>query len=150
MSMGSKLSAVRLQNNLTQEQLSEKLGVSRQAVSRWESDAAYPETDKIIRMAELFGVSCDYLLRDGPEVSPAAQDTPAAVTRLLRQAAGKRLSLTFYEDASAVTCDWCVILEFDGGCANVEFVQAKKGARERRLIPLSSIRSITFLPEEEG
>ena len=36
MSMGSKLSAVRRQNNLTQEQLSEKLGVSRQAVSRWE------------------------------------------------------------------------------------------------------------------
>ena len=49
-----------------------------------------------------------------------------------------------------MTWDWCVILEFDGGWANVEFVQAKKGARERRLIPLSSIRSITFLPEEEG
>ena len=49
-----------------------------------------------------------------------------------------------------MACDWCTILEFDGGWANVEFVREKKGQRERRLIPLSSIRSITFLPEGEG
>ena len=42
MSMGSKLAQARRKNNLTQEQLAEKLGVTRQAVSRWESDAAYP------------------------------------------------------------------------------------------------------------
>ena len=70
--------------------------------------------------------------------------------RLLRQAAGKRLQLRFYEEDAAVACDWCAILEFDGGWANVEFVREKKGQRERRLIPLSSIRSITFLPEGEG
>ena len=51
MSMGSKLAEARRKNNLTQEQLAEQLGVSRQAVSRWESDTAYPETDKIVRMA---------------------------------------------------------------------------------------------------
>ena len=55
-----------------------------------------------------------------------------------------------HEEDAAVACDWCAILEFDGGWANVEFVREKKGQRERRLIPLSSIRSITFLPEGEG
>lgn len=64
MSIGSKLAQARKAANLTQEQLAERLGVTRQAVSRWESDAAYPETDKIVRMARLLNVSCDYLLRD--------------------------------------------------------------------------------------
>ena len=64
MSMGSKLAEARRKNNLTQEQLAERLGVTRQAVSRWESDTAYPETDKIVRMSRLLGVSCDWLLQD--------------------------------------------------------------------------------------
>ena len=62
MSMGSKLAQARRQHNLTQEQLAEQLGVTRQAVSRWESDAAYPETDKIVRMSQLLGVSGDYVI----------------------------------------------------------------------------------------
>ena len=62
MSMGARLAQERRKQNLTQEQLAEQLGVTRQAVSRWESDTAYPETDKILRMAALFNVSCDYLL----------------------------------------------------------------------------------------
>ena len=74
MSLGSKLAEERRKNNLTQEQLAERLGVSRQAVSRWESDAAYPETDKIVRMAALLGVSCDYLLRE--DAHPGARMGP--------------------------------------------------------------------------
>ena len=149
MSMGSKLAQARRKNNLTQEQLAEQLGVTRQAVSRWESDAAYPETDKIVRMSQLLGVSCDWLLRDGADDAgngPAA--APALVTRLLAQAAGRKARLAFYENESAPACDWCVIREFDGAWANVEFVKEKKGQRENQLIPLSSIRSITFIKEK--
>ena len=146
MSMGARLSKARRNQNLTQEQLAERLGVTRQAVSRWESDTAYPETDKIIRMAALFGVSCDYLLGVGE--APAGDRPPSPVTRLLREAAGKRLLLAFYEEESQVPCRWCRILDFDGGWANVEFVKDKKGdKREKRLIPLSSIRAVTILPE---
>ncbi len=43
------------------------LGVSRQAISKWESDATYPETDKLIRMSELFDCSLDYMLKDKVE-----------------------------------------------------------------------------------
>lgn len=146
MSMGARLAQSRRAQNLTQEQLAEKLGVTRQAVSRWESDTAYPETDKIVRMAALFGVSCDYLLGagDGSGGTP-----PSPVTRLLREAAGKKVLLRFYEEDSYVACDWAVIRDFDGGWANVDFVRRKKDRHELRLIPVSSIRMITVLPEDE-
>ena len=45
MTLGNKLAKLRKENNYTQEQLAELLGVSRQAISKWESDAAYPETE---------------------------------------------------------------------------------------------------------
>ena len=64
MSLGDKLAKLRKDNNYTQEQLADILGVSRQAVSRWESDLAYPETDKLIKLGELYDCSMDYLLKD--------------------------------------------------------------------------------------
>lgn len=68
MTTGQKIYELRKNARITQEQFADKLEVSRQAVSKWESDAAYPETDKLIKIAELFGVSCDYLLKEGAEV----------------------------------------------------------------------------------
>ena len=150
MSLGNKLAEARRARNLTQEQLAEKLEVTRQAVSRWESDAAYPETDKIVRMAQILEVSCDYLLQDGVDEKGAPVKSP--VTRLLKQAQGKRVKLTFYEsDGMPVIHDWCVIQDFDGAWANVEVVVNKKkpDKNEVRLIPLSSISTITFLKDGE-
>lgn len=67
MALGEKLSRLRRDNNYTQEQLAEILGVSRQAVSKWESDISYPETDKLIKLGELFNCSIDYLLKDNED-----------------------------------------------------------------------------------
>lgn len=67
MTFGEKLSKLRKEKNITQEQLAERLGVSRQAISKWESNAAFPETEKLIRMSELFNCSLDYLLKDSIE-----------------------------------------------------------------------------------
>lgn len=64
MTLGDKLSKLRKENNYTQEQLADILGVSRQAISKWKSNITYPETDKLIRMSELFNCSLDYLLKD--------------------------------------------------------------------------------------
>ena len=154
MELKDRIAAVRKAAGLTQEQLGQLLGVTRQAVSRWESDTAYPETDKIVRMSQLLGVSCDWLLRDEEDGSdgaaPSGGAAPALVTRLLRNAAGRRVQLTLYENDGVPACDWCVIREFDGAWANVEFVKEKKNQRERQLIPLSSVRSITFLKEGEN
>lgn len=75
MSLGDKLSKLRRENNYTQEQLAEILGVSRQAISKWESDSAYPETEKLLKLGELYGCSMDYLLKDGTERAASGTKT---------------------------------------------------------------------------
>lgn len=64
MTLGEKLSKLRKEYNYTQEQLADILGVSRQSISKWESDISYPETDKLIELGKLFECSMDYLLKD--------------------------------------------------------------------------------------
>lgn len=64
MKFGEKLSSLRKEKNYTQEQLAELVGVSRQTVSKWELDIAYPETEKLIAIGELFGCSMDYLIKE--------------------------------------------------------------------------------------
>lgn len=64
MILSEKITEERKKNGWSQEELAEKLSVSRQAVSKWESAQSTPDLQKIIRLAELFEVSTDYLLRD--------------------------------------------------------------------------------------
>ena len=64
MTLGEKITKERRELNYTQEQLADILGVSRQSVSKWESDIAYPETDKLIKLGKLFDCSMDYLLKE--------------------------------------------------------------------------------------
>ena len=64
MTLGEKIAKQRKELNYTQEQLADVLGVSRQSISKWESDIAYPETEKLIELGKLFECSMDYLLKD--------------------------------------------------------------------------------------
>lgn len=64
MTIGEKLAKLRKEQNLTQEQFAEVLQVSRQSVSKWELNTAYPDTEKLIRISKLFDCSLDYLLKD--------------------------------------------------------------------------------------
>ena len=64
MTVGEKITKLRKEQNLTQEQFAEILKVSRQSVSKWERDDAYPDTEKLIRISKLFNCSLDYLLKD--------------------------------------------------------------------------------------
>jgi len=77
MTLGQRIQELRRQHNLSQEALGGALGVSRQAVSRWEMDGAVPEVDKLIAMAKLFGVSLNDLLQvEEPGGSPSPQPAP--------------------------------------------------------------------------
>ena len=67
MTVGQKILKLRKENDLTQEQFAELLKVSRQSVSKWELDTAYPDTEKLIRISKLFRCSLDYLLKDEVE-----------------------------------------------------------------------------------
>ena len=68
MAIGQKIMKLRGEIGLSQEELAEKLDVSRQTVSKWELDQALPQIDKIIFLAQFFGVSTDYLLIDEVEL----------------------------------------------------------------------------------
>ena len=69
MILAEKIITLRKRMNWSQEELAEKLDISRQSVSKWEVGATIPDLDKILKMSELFGVSTDYLLKDEMDVT---------------------------------------------------------------------------------
>lgn len=64
MTFGEKIQKLRKEVGLSQEELAYQLDVSRQAISKWERDNGYPETEKIVRMSKIFHVTLDYLLNE--------------------------------------------------------------------------------------
>ena len=61
--IGSKIKAARIEKKLTQEQVAELLGVSRQTISNWENEKSYPDIISVIKMSDCYEVSLDYLLK---------------------------------------------------------------------------------------
>lgn len=77
MIMADKIIEQRKKNGWSQEELAEKLNVSRQSVSKWEGAQSVPDLNKVIAMAQLFGVSTDYLLKDEiEELMPTEGEVP--------------------------------------------------------------------------
>lgn len=74
MTTGKKIALLRKQKSMTQEELSEILNVSRQSVSRWEMDVAFPETDKLIKLSKLFDCSIDFLLNNSLKENTDVQE----------------------------------------------------------------------------
>ena len=97
MTLGEKLQTLRTKAAMSQEELTERLGVSRQAVSKWELDKTVPDVKYIVEISDLFRVSTDYLLKDGsfseqplpfpganmPLAATAAQDHSSLISTLL-------------------------------------------------------------------
>lgn len=67
MSLGTNIQVYRKKKELTQEGLADLMGVSRQTISKWESDTAYPETDKLITLSEMFSCTLDTLIKGNAE-----------------------------------------------------------------------------------
>ncbi len=81
MTLSEKITALRTGRKLSQGDVAERLDVSRQSVSKWETGQSVPELDKIVRLADLFGVSVDELVRDGD--APQPQPQPEAEKRIV-------------------------------------------------------------------
>ncbi len=100
MTTGQKIQTLRKQRRLTQEQLAQRLEVSRQAVSRWELDESLPETANLLPLGEVLGVSLDTLLDPAhglegpaPKEEPTAPAAPAPTAPSLRGLLKRRLWL---------------------------------------------------------
>ena len=98
MDFSEKIAMLRRQKNWSQEELAEKLMVTRQAVSKWESAQSMPDLDKLVQLSELLGVNTDYLLKNGMD-TPEQDDPKQAVRenalakRVTREEASRFLSL---------------------------------------------------------
>ncbi len=79
MTLAEKILSLRTERGMSQDDLAEKLEVSRQSVSKWETAQSTPDLDKIIKLADLFGVSVDQLVRDGERPQPPEPSPPQTV-----------------------------------------------------------------------
>ena len=75
MNIADRIQYLRKQNGYSQEELADKVGVSRQAVSKWESEQSTPDLEKVIIMSELFEVTTDYILKGIEPVSTTNRKT---------------------------------------------------------------------------
>lgn len=94
MILADKIIKHRKLNGWSQEELAERTGVSRQAVSKWESAQSVPDLDKILKLSSLFGVTTDYLLKDSLETEDFINDSEqSAIRKITMEEANKYLSL---------------------------------------------------------
>ena len=144
--LGGKIAEKRKDLGMTQMDLAEKLSVTRQTVSRWEAGTAMPDIEKLTDIAEILGVSCDYLLRD----DLSEEHTPPArgAGRLPESMTGKTVRLRFFDEEADPDLGVfpCRILGFEGNWIRVG-AETKKG-RVEKLIPLSSVLSFELVKED--
>jgi transcriptional regulator with XRE-family HTH domain len=97
MNMADRIQALRKAKGMSQEQLADAVGVSRQAVSKWESEQASPDLDKVIIMSEIFDVTTDYILKGIEPVKGEEHKTMADVIeqRVLTEDNGKKAKKIF-------------------------------------------------------
>ncbi|MBO5294047.1 MAG: helix-turn-helix transcriptional regulator [Clostridia bacterium] len=127
MILADKIMMLRKKNGWSQEELAEKLNVSRQSVSKWEGGLSVPDMNKIIGMSALFGVSTDYLLKDELEsITPsetAERDDKGAVRSVSLEEANRYLDTVERLSRRIVLAVMLCILSpacliFLGGCAD--------------------------------
>ena len=133
MNISDRIQSLRKSKGITQEQLADAVGVSRQAVSKWEAEQSIPDLERVVAMAEYFDVTTDYLLR-GIEPAPAVEARPRANARTMciiatvLGAAGLILGGGFYLEYQNWICV-ALILVFDLAAVTVWLLT--KGERPR-------------------
>ena len=83
MNMADRIQYLRKTNGISQEELADKIGVSRQAVSKWESEQSLPDLGKIITMSDYFGVTTDYILKGIEPVADKEQKSSELTSKIL-------------------------------------------------------------------
>ncbi len=144
---GSRIAEKRKALGMTQIEFAEKMHVTRQTVSRWETDAALPDIDKIGEISDILGVSCDYLLKGAEEERDFSKIS--VIGKLLNNLKGKKVQLAFFDDEMDPDLfnTPCRISDYEGNWMKVT-AETKKG-RIEKLIPISSVLSIEIVKEEK-
>jgi len=104
MTLGEKIQALRKQHRMSQEQLADRLNISRQAVSKWETNESQPDIERLVEIGSLFNVTTDYLIKDGytqtaTVTPPMRKDNDESIVRTSRISF---LVSTIYSAATAI------------------------------------------------
>lgn len=83
MNMSDRIQYLRKTKGISQEELADKVGVSRQAVSKWESEQSTPDLEKVIIMSDFFGVTTDYILKGIEPVTDKEQKSKEIASKIL-------------------------------------------------------------------
>lgn len=114
MNLADRIQYLRKQKGYLQEDLADKVGVSRQAVSKWESEQSTPDLEKVIAMSELFEVTTDYLLkgieRGNPKFCVTAKSGANRVKFIMGGRRVKRLPPCLQHNASGTGCQGGAII----------------------------------------
>ncbi|MEG0321378.1 MAG: helix-turn-helix transcriptional regulator, partial [Oscillospiraceae bacterium] len=89
MSLGDHIRSLRGEKNLSQNDLAELLSVSRQSISKWETDGATPDLDKLVSLSEIFGVSLDTLIKGTPPDGGVPDSETLSPTPAAEKASGR-------------------------------------------------------------
>lgn len=144
MTFGDQLSKARKNKDLTQEELAERLNLSRQTILRWEKNQVFPDISNLKAVAQVLDVSFDYLLgEDKPEKPPVTE------MNLQDILVGKKVQLVIYEelldDYLAIYDKVCLVLDMEEDMVQVQFTEKKE--LRMKIIPMSAIQSFTLLNE---
>lgn len=144
MTFGDQLSKARKDKELTQEELAEKLNLSRQTILRWEKNQVFPDISNLKAVAQVLDVSFDYLLGEDK-----TEKTPTAEMNLLEVLIGKEVRLVIFEEFVDNYIDIydkiCLVLDIEDDMVQVQFTEKKE--LRMKIIPLSAIQSFTLVDE---
>lgn len=102
MILADKIIQLRKQRNWSQEDLANKLSISRQSISKWESSTSLPDLDKIIKLSQIFEVSCDYLLKDEQATINTIETDPESNIRKVSLEDANELMDTYSHSAKRI------------------------------------------------
>ena len=144
MTFGDQLSKARKEKDLTQEELAEKLNLSRQTILRWEKNQVFPDISNLKAVAQVLDVSFDYLLsEEKPERASTAE------MNLLEVLVGKEVRLVIFEEFMDkyiyIYDKVCLVLDIEEDMVQVQFTEKKE--LQMKIIPLSVIQSFTLVDE---
>lgn len=154
MNVADRIQLQRKIKGLSQEELADKVGVSRQAVSKWESEQSIPDTEKVVALSEFFGVTTDYLLKG---IEPVQNNTVAKPDARLFVVVATMLNVlgvviacaVWYEQQVAYALALGVALEALGCvvfCTGMLFAATPSKARAKRLFWMINCWLLAFMP----
>lgn len=152
MNIADRIQNLRKSRGISQEELADKIGVSRQAVSKWESEQSTPDIEKVILLSNYFGTTTDYLLKGIEPVDESEKQWSAllfAVAGTILNAIGLVSSVFIWLERQmvyAVGIGLVILLVGTGVFLAGQFMGTKDKARARRLFLLPNVWILPFIP----